>query len=349
MIESREIRLKARPQGMPTDECFELATVGLPEISDGEVLVRNLWMSVDPYMRGRMDDVESYIQPFQIGEPLEGGAIGQVVASKNSELAVGDFVESMLGWREYFIANQGMIDGDPANPLDGLHKRDPSLLPLQSYLGIAGMPGMTAYSGLVLLAKARAGDTVFVSGAAGAVGSTVCQIAKIKGCTVVGSAGSEKKVKWLKDTAGVDAAFNYKKVSSVSDALSKVAPRGIDVYFENVGGEHLTAAIEHMNDYGRIALCGLIADYNEPSGTEEHGLFMQILAKQVRVQGFIVTSSYDQYPKFLNELAGWIREGKIKWEETVLEGIENAPAAFLGLFSGRNTGKMLVKLADPAV
>jgi NADPH-dependent curcumin reductase CurA len=343
MITSREIHLKKRPQGLPTQHCFELASVELPAIQEGELLVKNLWMSVDPYMRGRMDDAESYIAPFALGKPMEGGAIGRVVSSKNPQFAVGDHVQSMFGWREYFVFPAAGIE---SAEFGGLQKVDDALVPIQAYLGVAGMPGMTAYAGLMLVAQAKPGETVFVSGAAGAVGSMVCQIAKIHGCRVVGSAGSEQKVAWLKETAGVDAAFNYKKIASISDALDVACPEGIDVYFENVGGEHLRAAIQRMKTGGRIAICGLISEYNVPTGKDAHGLFTQILGNSLTVRGFIVTEFWDRYPQFLKSLAGWIRDGRIKWEETVFDGIEKAPEAFLGLFAGRNLGKMLVKLAN---
>jgi NADPH-dependent curcumin reductase CurA len=343
MITSREIRLRQRPQGLPSPHCFELASVKLPAIKEGEVLVKNLWMSVDPYMRGRMDEKESYIAPFAVGKPMEGGAVGRVLASRNPEFAVGDYVQSMLGWREYFVFP---ATGNEGAEFGGLQKLDDSLVPIQAYLGVAGMPGMTAYAGLMLVAQPKPGETVFVSGAAGAVGSLACQIAKIHGCTVIGSAGSEQKVAWLKQAAGVDAAFNYKKVASVSAALDVACPDGIDVYFENVGSEHLSAAILHMNTGGRIAICGLISEYNVPTGTDERGLFTHILSNSLTVRGFIVTEFWDRYPEYLKSLSDWIRDGRIKWEETVFEGIEKAPEAFLGLFAGRNLGKMLVKLAN---
>lgn len=342
---SREIHLKARPKGMPTLDCFELADVDLPAIGDGEVLVKNLWMSVDPYMRGRMDDVPSYMPPFQIGEPLTGGAVGQILESKHPRYQAGEFVQSMMGWREYFIADEALISGK-GNPLGGLHKVDGRSMPPQNYLGISGIPGLTAWSGLLKVGKAQGGETVFVSGAAGAVGSTVCQIARVQGCTVVGSAGSDEKVRWLEGTIGADAAFNYKTVSSVSDALDQACPQGIDVYFENVGGEHLSAAIGHMNPFGRIALCGLISRYNAPAQAEEHGLFMDILKKSITVRGFLAPEFFGQFREFVEQMTGWIRDGRLKQHETVLEGIAKAPEAFLGLFSGRNTGKMLVRLAE---
>ena len=348
MVTSQEIRLAKRPDGMPTEACFEFAHVDLPDIQDGEILIKNLWLTVDPYMRGRMDDTESYVPPFQIGQAMEGGAIGQVVESKNADFAVGEIVESMAGWREYFIADADMLSGQHPDPMFNIHKREAGKIPLQAYLGIAGMPGMTAYTGIELIAKTSASDTVFVSGAAGAVGSTVCQIAKIKGATVIGSAGSEDKIQWLKDVAGVDHVINYKATSDLSQTLREHAPNGIDVYFENVGGAHLTAAIENMNMYGRIALCGMISEYNSPSTRDDSNLFMEILTKEIMVKGFIVTSYYKHYPEFISSFSEWLANGQVSWEETVLEGIENMPAAFLGLFSGRNMGKMLVKLADPA-
>ena len=336
MVSSREIHLVGRPTGMPTDKCFQLVSTPVPDLKDGQILVQNTWMSVDPYMRGRMDDTESYIEPFALGEVMEGGAIGRVVESRSSDFAVGDCVESMQGWREYFVSTADASD---------LVRHDPDRLPWQAYLGTAGMTGLTAYAGLLLCADAQAGDTVFVSGAAGAVGSAACQIARIKGCRVVASAGSADKIRWLTDVAGVDMAFNYKEVDSVSAALKVAAPQGIDVYFENVGGEHLRAAIQHMNQYGRVAVCGMIADYNEVQ-TDETGLFAQILTKSLLVKGFIVLDFVPQFEMMRKQLAEWILSGELKSEESVYDGIENAPAAFMGLFEGRNIGKMLVKLAD---
>ena len=338
MIETHEVHLVKRPVGLPKPECFEIVTVQLPEIDEGQALVKNLWMSVDPYMRGRMDEDESYIPPFALGQVMEGGAIGRVIASKSHALSVGDYVESMRGWREHFVISD-------SRPGDDVRVQDPNLVPLQTYLGVAGMPGLTAYSGMTWVAEVKAGETVFVSGAAGAVGSAACQIAKIAGCTVIGSAGSESKIDWLKESAGVDVAFNYKTVS-IADALAEAAPEGIDAYFENVGGEHLSAAISRMKPFGRVALCGLIADYNIRGDINEQDLFSQILSNSLQVQGFIVTQFYDRYPEFLEKVSAWIRDRCIRWEETVFDGIHNAPSAFLGLFSGQNFGKMLVKLTD---
>jgi NADPH-dependent curcumin reductase CurA len=332
MIVSREIRLKRRPVGLPKESDFELAEVTLPVLQPGEMLVCNHYMSVDPYMRGRMYDRASYVAPFQIGQPLEGGCVGQVVQVQgDTAFGVGEYVLSRLGWREYFIS-----DGK------GLTKVDPTYAPLQAYLGVMGMPGMTAYVGLLDIGKPKAGDTVFVSAAAGAVGSVVCQIARLHGCRVVGSAGSAAKVHWLQEVAGVDAAFNYKQVDSLIAELGRHCPNGIDVYFENVGGAHLEAALELMNSFGRLVLCGMISQYNSPT-TGPNNLTYAV-RKRLTLQGFIVSDHTDRLPQFSADMAAWIQAGKIKWEETVVAGLENAPRAFIGLFTGENIGKMLVKL-----
>lgn len=337
-IMSRQIHLKKRPVGLPREDDFELVEVQVPEIGAQEMLVRNIYMSVDPYMRGRMIDRKSYVPPFQLNRPLEGGCVGQVMASNNGEYQVGDFVLGMSGWREYYVSDGG-----------GLFKIDPAVAPIQAYLGTVGMPGLTAYYGLLEIGKPEKGQTVFVSAAAGAVGSTVCQIAKLKGCYVVGSTGSDQKVSWLRETAGIDAAFNYKKAGDLIAEVDKLCPKGIDVYFENVGGIHLEAALEHMNTYGRIVLCGMISAYNAikpPSGPSN--LFYAI-SKQLTLRGFIISEHFDILPQFFADMGKWISEGKIKWKETILEGIENAPKAFIGLFKGENFGKMLVRIGpDPA-
>ena len=336
-IMSREIRLKNRPVGLPGENDFELAETNIAEIEDRQVLIRNIYMSVDPYMRGRMYDRKSYVPPFQIGQPLEGGCVGQVVASKNDKFAAGDCVMSMLGWREYAVS-----DGK------GLTKIDPSMFPIQTYLGTAGMPGMTAYVGLLDIGKPREGETVFVSAASGAVGSIVCQIARLRGCRVVGSAGSDEKAAWLTEEAGIDAAFNYKKVDHLITEVGKHCPGGIDVYFENVGGEHLVAALEHMNPFGRLVMCGMISNYNATGPVPGPPNLGYTISKKLTMQGFIVGDHMRRLPDFHADMAAWVADGEIKWKETVLEGIESAPAAFIGLFKGQNFGKMLVKLAaDP--
>jgi hypothetical protein len=330
---SREIRLKKRPVGLPSERDFELAAVPIPSPGTGEVLVRNLYMSVDPYMRGRMLEQPSYVQPFPLGQPLEGGCVGQVVESNGGKVQVGDYVLGRKGWRESYIS-----DGSD------LTKIDPTQAPLQAYLGILGMPGLTAYVGLLDIGQPQVGNTVFVSAAAGAVGSVVCQIAKLKGCRVVGSAGSVAKVQWLQDVAGVDAAFNYKDVDSLTVELGKHCPHGVDVYFENVGGTHLEAALEHMNPRGRIALCGMISQYNEGAPSSGPRNLRLAVRKRLTLTGFIVSDHVNRQPQFYADMGAWIADGKIKWEETIVHGIENAPRAFLGLFTGENMGKMLVRL-----
>ena len=330
---SREIRLKSRPVGMPTDANFELASVTLPAPGAGEVQVKNLWMTVDPYMRGRMNDVRSYTPPFELGEAMTGGAVGEVVVSNDPSLKVGDLVSSMYGWREGYNA-----------PANAMQKLDTHGLPPQMFLGAAGMPGLTAYVGLIKIAALKPGDVVFVSGAAGAVGSIVCQIAKIMGHTVIGSAGGADKIKFLKDI-GVDHAIDYKAVPNLTKALLEAAPEGIDVYFDNVGGEHLEAALTAARPFGRFALCGGISGYNATDGGPGIRGTMQAIGKQLRLEGYIVSGHFDMMPAYVKELADWVAAGKIQSAETVENGIENAPAAFLKLFTGGNLGKMLVKLS----
>jgi NADPH-dependent curcumin reductase CurA len=333
MTKSREIRLKSRPVGTPVAGNFELATVDLPDPGPGEVQVRNSWMTVDPYMRGRMNDVRSYTPPFQIGEALQGGAVGEVVASNDAAFKPGETVQSFFGWREAFNA-----------PAAAVQKLDTRGLPPQAFLGAVGMPGMTAYVGLLKIAALKPGDIVFVSGAAGAVGQIVCQIAKAKGHTVIGSAGGADKMAYLKEI-GVDHAIDYKVEEDLTGALMKAAPEGIDVYFDNVGGEHLEAALTAAKPFGRFALCGMISQYNATDmGPGIRGLIMCV-GKQLRLEGFIVSSHGDMTAQFQTDMSKWIAEGKIKWRETVEEGIENAPAAFLKLFKGENLGKMLVRLS----
>jgi hypothetical protein len=333
MTTSREIRLKSRPSGVPNAGNFELATVTLPDPGPGEVQVRNTWMTVDPYMRGRMNDVRSYAPPFQIGEAMQGGAVGEVIASNDPAFKPGDAVQSFLGWREAFTA-----------PAATVQKLDTHGLPSQAFLGVAGMPGLTAYVGLLKIAALKDGDVVFVSAAAGAVGQVVCQIAKLKGHTVIGSAGGADKTAWLKEL-GVDHVIDYKAEPDLTAALTRAAPDGIDVYFENVGGAHMEAALMAARPFGRFALCGMISQYNATDlGEGVRGLIMAV-GKQLRLEGFIVSSHVDMQADFIRDMSGWIASGKVKWRETVEDGIENAPAAFLKLFKGENLGKMLVKLS----
>jgi len=333
MTKSREIRLKSRPTGMPVADNFELATVELPPPTAGHVQVRNHWMTVDPYMRPRMNDEKSYIPPFALGAAMGGGAIGEVTISNDPALKAGDLVQSFLGWREGFNA--------PANQVQKLEAHG---LPPEAFLGAAGMPGLTAYVGLLHIAGLKDGDVVFVSGAAGAVGSMVCQIAKLKGHKVIASAGGKDKIAFVKEL-GVDETIDYKAASDLNQALAKAAPDGIDLYFDNVGGEHLEAALANAKFFARFALCGMISQYNAsspPAGP--HNMFLTV-ARSLRLQGFIVSNHFNLQTAFAKDLAAWHAAGKIKWRQTVLQGIERAPEAFLGLFSGQNIGKMLVKLS----
>jgi NADPH-dependent curcumin reductase CurA len=335
VLVSREIRLRSRPVGMPTLETFELVgvEVGLP--GAGEVQVRNLWMTVDPAMRRWMDevDVRSYAPRYQVGEVLTGGAIGEVVSSNDPSFRAGELVMSELGWREAFNA-----------PASALRKLDPLGLPPQMFLGAAGLTGFTAYLGLTRIAELKAGDVVFVSGAAGAVGSIACQIAKLMGHTVIGSAGGADKVKFLKEL-GVDHVIDYKSVPDLAKALMDVAPDGIDVYFDNVGGEHLEAALAAARSFARFAMCGAIAGYNMVDGGPGIRGVRQVVGKQLRLQGFVVFSHLDLMPTYVNQLVKWVEAGTVQPRETVEHGIENAPQAFLNLFTGANLGKMLVKLS----
>ena len=334
MTTSREVRLKSRPVGLPVADNFEIATVTLSDPGPGEVQVRNTWMTLDPYMRGRMNDVKSYSPPFTLGEVMQGGAVGEVIASNDAGFQVGDLVQSNYGWREAYNAQASMVQ-----------KLNTFGLPPQAFLGVAGMPGMTAYAGLLRIAALKEGDVVFVSAASGAVGSVVCQIAKIKGHKVIGSAGGPEKVKFLKEELGVDVAIDYKATPDLMKALEEAAPEGIDVYFENVGGEHLEAALNSARPFGRFALCGMISMYNATTPPPGPRNIAQAVGKQLRMEGFIVSSHYDMLPSFHKDLAEWHAAGKITWKETVLEGIDKAPEAFLKLFSGENFGKMLVKLS----
>ncbi len=330
---SREIRLKSRPTGLPGADNFALVSVEVPAPAAGEVQVKNLWMSVDPYMRGRMNDGKSYIPPFALDAVLQGGAIGEVVASNDDSFKVGDVVESFNGWREVFNA-----------PAKALTRVQNSELPVQAHLGAAGMPGLTAWVGLMKIAALKDGDVVFVSGAAGAVGSMVCQIAKLKGHTVIASAGGAEKGVFLREQLGVDVVIDYKAEPDLSKALRAAAPQGIDVYFDNVGGAHLEAALSSANTFARFAVCGMIANYNETDVVGPKNI-TTIVGKSLRLEGFIVGNHNDARPAFEAALSAWHAQGKLVIKDTVVDGIDRAPEAFLGLFKGDNTGKMLVRLS----
>ncbi|WP_440072385.1 NADP-dependent oxidoreductase [Streptosporangium sp. OZ121] len=328
------MRLASRPSGWPAPENFETVEVELPAPAEGEILVRNLFMSVDPYMRGRMNEGKSYIPPFQVGEPLDGGALGEVVVSRAPGLAPGDTVTHRYGWREYAV-----LDAKEARKVEEIPG-----VPLSAYLGALGMTGLTAYVGLLDIARFKEGEAVFVSGAAGAVGSMAGQIARLKGASrVVGSAGSREKVTHLIRDLGFDAAFNYRD-GEIREQLARAAPGGIDVYFDNVGGEHLEAAIDELRTYGRAAMCGSISSYNatEPvPGPRNMGL---TVGKRLTLRGFIVSDHQARLPDMIAEVGTWLREGKITFTETVVDGLENAPRAFIDMLRGANTGKMLVRL-----
>lgn len=329
---TRQIVLARRPQGWPTDHDFRMETVPMPEPGEGEVLVANRVMSVDPYMRGRMNDTKSYIPPFQVDAPLEGGAVGEVIASADPSLPVGTVVLHSLGWREHALV-----------PVRSLTPVDTGIAPMSAYLGVLGMPGLTAYAGLLAAGEFRSGDSVFVSGAAGAVGSLVGQVAKAKGASrVVGSAGSPEKVARLLDL-GFDAAFNYHD-GPVLEQLEAAAPDGIDLYFDNVGGEHLEAALSCLRVDGRVAMCGAVSVYNstEPSGAPRN--LLNAIGKRLTLRGFVVSKYADMRAEFLTEMSSWLAQGAIRYDETFRDGLDNAPAAFIDMMRGANTGKMLVRL-----
>ncbi len=326
MPKSREIHLVSRPKAMPSAENFALVETQVPDAADGQVLVENLYMSVDPAMRPRLTAGQD------LDVAMMGGALGKVVQSKNPDFAVGDLVSNRLGFREYFVS-----DGK------GLTKLNPDPdLPVTAHMHALGMTGFTAYGGLLHIGALKDGEQVFVSTAAGAVGSVAAQIAKIKGCYVVGSTGSADKAAWLKDEVGLDAVINYKE-APIRQALEAATPKGIDVYFDNVGGDHLEAALRRMNTLGRIPVCGFISGYN--SGHSNVSNLSNIIYSRVMLRGFVGTDFMHLYADFQRDMAGWLKDGKVKYQETILDGIANAPAALIGLLEGKNSGKMLVKLA----
>ena len=333
-VRSREVRLAARPHGWPTAETFAIAETEVGDPGPGQLLVRNLMMSVDPYMRGRMDDRKSYMPPFQVGEALDGGAVGEVVASGVDEIKPGQTVLHGRGWREYALI--------PANRATVV---DPSVAPLGTYLGVLGMTGLTAYAGLFVTAEFKPGDVVFVSSAAGSVGQVVGQLAKLNGAArVIGSAGSAEKVAYLIDELGFDAAFDYHD-GSVRERLAQAAPDGIDVYFDNVGGDHLEAAIAAMKLHGRITVCGMISVYNATEATPAPRNLAQIIGKRITIRGMLVSDHYALEPKFIAEVAPLVADGRIKHRETVFEGLDSAPEAFLAMLRGDGVGKNLVRIA----
>ena len=331
---ARQIQMVSRPAGMPGHEHFNMVEVELPAPSAGEVLVENRYMSVDPYMRGRMRAEGVYAASYQLNAPLYGGAVGEVIESGDENLQPGDIVLSQGAWQDRLLVKASRV-----LRLEPFDRERMSL-----YLGTLGMPGMTAYVGLNRFGEPKKGETVFVSAASGAVGANVCQIAKMKGCRVIGSVGSDAKAEYLREECGVDSTINYRTCGDLTNALRAAAPDGVDVYFENVGGEHLQAALNAMNPFGRIVACGMISTYNNAEPVPGPNNLMLIVGKKVRINGFIVFDHNDMREAFLKDMTEWIESGRIHTRETVVEGLENAVDAFLALFSGDNFGKMVVKL-----
>lgn len=332
---NRQIRLASRPTGWVTADNFDTSEGEVPKAGDGQLVVRNIYLSVDPYMRGRMNDVKSYVPPFQVGEVLQGGVVGQVVTSNNRKFSEGDYVTGMLGWEDYSLS-----DGS------GLRRIGKGDAPLSYHLGVLGMTGMTAYVGLLKIAEAKAGDTVFVSAASGAVGSIVGQLARIHGCRVTGCAGSDEKVELLTSEFGFDAGFNYKTSKSIPDSIAKTCPDGIDVNFENVGGEIFEAALWNMRSFGRIALCGMVANYNDDRLQPGPRGMMVVIGRRLTIRGFIVTDHPDACSEYVGLASTWLAEGKLTYRETVAEGLENAPSAFIDMLKGGNIGKQIVRIDD---
>jgi hypothetical protein len=331
MTTNMQVLLASRPSGWVKEENFKIVSTAIPVPAAGQILVRNHYLSLDPYMRGRMNDVKSYAAKQEIDQVMVGGTVGEVIESNNPKFKTGDIVVGMYGWQQY-----GCSDGT------GVNKVDVSRVPMSAYLGVIGMPGVTAWIGLLDICQPKAGETVVVSAASGAVGSAVGQIAKLKGCRAVGIAGGKAKCDYVVKELGFDACVDY-KAGRLSQDLKAAAPDGVDCYFENVGGEILDAVLQRTNAFSRIAVCGLISQYN---ATEPYGVrtFQAILVNRIKVQGFIVSDRLHLWPQAMTDLAGWVASGKLKYRETVAQGLENAPKAFIGLLQGQNFGKQLVKL-----
>ena len=335
---NRQVRLAGRPTGLPSESHFELASAPLPEPGEGEVLVRVIWLSLDPYMRGRMMEAASYIAPVQIGEVMTGGAVGEVVRSNAPGFAPGDIVEGLLGWQEYAVAKPS-----------GLTKVERGAAPISTAVGVLGMPGITAYFGVLEVARPKAGETFVVSAAAGAVGQIAGQIAKILDCRVVGIAGSDQKIDFVTRELGFDAGINYAAVADIGEALAAACPDGIDVYFDNVGGAIYDAVMGLINVRARIAVCGQISQYNRTTPELAPRTQWAFIRKRARMEGFLVFDYAARYGEARQALAAWLGEGRISYREDVAEGLENAPRAFIGMLEGKNFGKQLVRVgADPA-
>ncbi|WP_332898566.1 NADP-dependent oxidoreductase [Haladaptatus sp. CMSO5] len=339
MTESnRQFRLAQRPTGTPTREDFDLVEADIPDPGHEEVLVKTCYLSVDPYMRGRMRDADSYAEPWDVGDVMSAGIVGEVVESNNPRFETGDIVAGNLDWAEYATAK--------GHELTAV---DPDYAPISTALGVLGMPGRTAYFGLLEVAEPTPGDTVVVSGAAGAVGSVVGQLAQLAGCRVVGTAGSDEKVAWLTEELGFDAAINYKTTESMPTALADACPDGVDVYFDNVGGPITDAVMQQLNVGARVAVCGQISQYNATEPPQGPRKFGQLIVSRARVEGFLVSDFASEFETATERLASWVASGDLVYRESIVEGFENAPAAFLGLFEGDNIGKQLVKVAEPSL
>lgn len=332
-MKTKQILLVSRPKGLPDKADFAFYETELPGLNDGEVLLKSLYISVDPYMRGRMSDRKSYIAPFALNQPVTGGVVAEIADSKSTLLQKGDKIYAMLPWATYSVAKAA-----------DLHKIELSNIPPSYYLGVLGMPGLSAYFGLMNICEPKPGETVVVSGAAGAVGLVVGQVAKLLGCYVVGITGSDEKALILKKQFGYDNVINYKTTGNLEQALIKACPHGIDCYFDNVGGDITDAVVANINFHARIALCGQIALYNEETIAVGWRLLPSILSHSALIKGFIVSNYQDQFPEATAQLARWIKDGKLKYTETIVAGFEQLPTAFLGLFTGANTGKMIVKI-----
>jgi NADPH-dependent curcumin reductase CurA len=331
---NRRVTLAARPEGLPKESDFQLVEGPIPEPAEGEFLVKIDYLSVDPYMRGRISEAKSYAEPVAVGELMVGGTVGTVVRSRHPDYQEGDVVVGYWGWQEYAVS-----DGQ------GVQRFDVPDVPMSYALGVLGMPGMTAYFGLLDIGRPKPGETVFVSGAAGAVGSVVGQIAKIHGCRVAGSAGSQQKIDYLLGELGFDSAMNYRETDDYQAALEQVCPDGIDVYFDNVGGKLTDAVFHHINIGARIVVCGQIDQYNATRPPRGPRILWHLIVKRARVEGFLVFDFAPRFPEAQRQMAEWIRQGKIQYQETVVDGLENAPKAFIGLFHGENLGKQLVRVA----
>ena len=332
---NKQIRMVARPVGFPKESDFQLVETPVPKPGAGEVLARVIYLSVDPYMRGRMSEVKSYAPSMQVGDMMVGGAVGQVVESQSEYYQAGDYVAGMFGWQQYAV-----VDGH------GLRKLDPKVAPLTAALNVLGHVGLTAYFGLLDICDPKPGETAVVSGAAGAVGSLVGQIAKIKGCRAVGTAGSDAKVDWIVNELGFDAGFNYKTVADYYEKLAELCPNGIDVYFDNVGGAVTDAVMRLINVHARISVCGQISQYNLEKPEMGQRWFATLIVKRAKVHGFLITDYGPRFGEGIRDLGQWLREGKLQYREAFVDGIENAPRAFLGMLQGQNIGKQLVRISS---